>query len=116
MIYAYKCEGCGEECEIIKSLSELERDERCVCGSRLQRYISAGRGVHGDSFRAGYHHAFGKSFSSSWELKDHLRELRYEHGREVIEVGNEKVRGVREKPSFESSEAKKELRQRWRNS
>lgn len=41
--------------------------------------------------QSGYQPAFGRSFANKRELKEHIRELRYERGIDMIEVGNEKA-------------------------
>lgn len=41
MIYPYRCNGCGEEFEVIKAVADIDRQELCPkCSSVGVRYIS----------------------------------------------------------------------------
>ena len=60
------------------------------------------------TFRPGYYSAFGKKFNHAYELKNEIRRLNGEEGKNVIEVGNElnalkKLKPPKFKPDIEGA-------------
>lgn len=58
----------------------------------MERIFNFHGAVHDGGGWTPYQPAFGKTFSSKRDFKDHLRKLRYESGVDVVEVGNENVK------------------------
>jgi hypothetical protein len=89
VIYPYQCPE-GHSFEVIKSLAEIDREERCHCGEIAARHIGL--------------FALDKTAASSWQptwnpglgqvvkSKAHAERIAKEKG--FIEVGNEKPEAI----------------------
>lgn len=98
MIYEYRCYECSSTVDIIKPVDEYKTTEHCEeCGKAMRKLVSRGQ-VKIPTFIEGFNPALGESFSSPHEVKDHIRKLKYEEGRELVEVGNDKLEHVKWKP------------------
>jgi putative FmdB family regulatory protein len=88
MIYVYKCDGCEKNFDIVKSVSDFDREELCpTSGVTMTRQFTPAKIYLGktsveDSY---YHPAFGQVVSGD----SHAQKLAKERG--WVEVGNEKV-------------------------
>lgn len=91
--YPYRCE-CGNDFEVVKSMSEIDRVERCsLCQRKATRQIGltnfTGASEWNSSAYRGYNPAFGKVVNGKTHQRELLAQARGE-GREMIEIGNEK--------------------------
>lgn len=93
MIYPYKCE-CGNDFEVIKKMSEIDRVERCqLCQRIAKRYIGLSHFNGASEWNSDAYRGFNPAFGKVVKGKTHQRELLAQakgEGREMIEVGNEK--------------------------
>lgn len=86
MIYPYQCPNCNHRIEIEKPITVGDREETCVCGSKLQRIFTT-FGISGAKVEASYFsHALGKVVPSAQYERQEAK------ARDMIEVGNEDVR------------------------
>jgi hypothetical protein len=90
MVYAYRCLECKNYVEIVKHHSLVDEIEVCDCGGQLKLLLHAPAVSTPPQFNPQYFYAFGKHINSKYELKETLREIKGESGREILEVGNEK--------------------------
>lgn len=75
----------------MKRVSEVDEKEVCdTCGSLMRIEITCPNMAIPNEFKPEYYWAFGKTISSKHGLKETLREIKGETGKEIIEVGNEK--------------------------
>ena len=94
--YCYRCWDCDGEQEVVKPVVSMTEREFCkFCGGEMERVIRF-RGHVADDLQPQFHYAFGKHISSKRDVKEELRRLRYEHGRDFEEVGNERYKPKRE--------------------
>lgn len=119
MIYVYHCLACDTLTDVIKPLSHIDEDEPCqVCAKLMQRTVSwKGEMKLGDiGFKPDYYPAFGKTFTNPTQLRDEIKKQKYEHGVDLVEVGNQRLTPTQSKPSINWDEAgyalNKELRKR----
>lgn len=86
MVYEYHCEKCAKSTDIIKSVSEYNKDEPCSsCSSLMTRVFNPGRiTLYNTKVQDAYFsHAFGQVVKGD----SHARTLAKDKG--WIEVGNE---------------------------
>ena len=108
--YSYLCGRCKDETEVIKPIKELNIPEICeTCGLVLERLIRFNGHMAPDSFITGYNPAFGKTFTSKRQQSEEIRRLS-DQGRELIEVGNEKVRPKKKETEIVSEQDVAELK------
>jgi putative FmdB family regulatory protein len=87
MIYVYKCDGCDQKFDIVKPVSDFDRQELCpTSGVTMTRQfapskIHLGKTAVEDAY---FHPAFGQVVKGD----SHAQKLAKERG--MIEVGNEK--------------------------
>ena len=81
----------------------------------MERLIRFNGGMHSDIFMPTWNPAFGKSFTSKGQIKEEIKRIAGEEGREIVEVGNEKVKAKREKTELVDDRVKHEFRKLWRN-
>jgi hypothetical protein len=90
MVYVYKCSHCNKETDIIKSVTEIDRLEKCECGHIMdkdERTISF-RGIfqgEKDWDKA----EFNKGLGCITKNAKHRRQICKERGLE--ELGNEPI-------------------------
>jgi hypothetical protein len=66
------------------------------------------------TFKAGFYSAFGKMFTKKSQLEDEIKKMRYENGKDIVEVGDDKrFPKVNLKP-YPYKDAIVELRNKWR--
>lgn len=103
--YVYTCARCETNHDVIKSYRELSTSEYCPdCGAKLFG-PRVGTGftkvsVSTPQFNAHYNHAFGKVVKNKSELKNEVRRYNGEHGTDLVEVGNEKLKRQKRDYSF----------------
>lgn len=83
--YPYECENCGNEWDVYKNLSDIEREERCKkCDTVAIRRIAPTHFYGADDWdKAEFNPAFGKVIKN----KQHRAEEAKRRG--MIEIGNE---------------------------
>jgi Zn ribbon nucleic-acid-binding protein len=94
MRYPYYCSQCDAECEIIKSLDEIDRVEKCECGHAMARKISGQIGFKNEKVSENqtyFHPGLGCMVNSNSQAQRIARE----HG--FVEVGNDKQDGLQPK-------------------
>ena len=96
MRYPYYCSQCDTECEIIKSLDDIDRVETCECGHKMARKISDKIGFKNEKVsenQSFFHPALGCVVNSNSQAQKIARE------RGLVEVGNDKMESLRPKES-----------------
>jgi|SRR5580765_916116 len=95
--YAYKCNKCAEEFDVIKPVAEIEMIEVCEeCGFPAERVIKFKGHMSPDNVDAYYNHGLGKVVRTKNDVRQELSRLKGETGRDLIEVGTEVLK--KEKP------------------
>lgn len=98
---------------MVRAWKDRDDKTRCPrCDLWMQRVFAFVGQVSVPTFIPGNYPAFGKKFSTKDQLRDEIRKQKYEHGRDIVEVGNEKAAVDRIKPKrkeFPVEEAKREL-------
>ena len=86
MTYEYRCESCLKHFDVIKSVQEMEREERCpTCEAVSQRQFVP-RSVHFSGTRV-QHAEFNPAFGKVVRNKYHRSELAKRHN--MVEIGND---------------------------
>lgn len=111
--YPYRCE-CGNEFEVIKRMSEIDRVERCqLCQRKAVRAIGltnfTGASEWNSSAYRGFNPAFGKVVNGKSHQRELLARARGE-GKEMIEIGNEKPDNIEKHFSKQREETRQK---RW---
>ena len=97
MRYDYECVECLKTIEVTKSLSQLEDKELCPkCKKKMVRVLTAVRlspriGV----FEPHFNHGLGKAVYSQRDVKEELRRIKGETGKEIVEVGTDTLQSVK---------------------
>ncbi len=89
------CETCGNDFEVIKSVSEIDVPETCEkCGSIGERYIGSTEFYGASDWnKQDYNPALGQVVNSNAHKKRILADFRA-RGREMEEIGNEPVEKI----------------------
>lgn len=113
MIYAYKCKFHGET-TVVKPANRSSISERCpTCTSVMKKLLGSSFHVGMGTFKEGHYHAFGKAFTQKSQLDDHLRRIKGETGKEIVELGNDSMSTIkRKKNKVDIESASKELNER----
>lgn len=96
--YEYLCQKCRIFTDITKPIADIDLEEKCPgCeNSVLERMISRPNiNTSNCSFEPGYNWGLGQKFSSKKEIKEHLARVKGETGREIVEVGNDRMTSVK---------------------
>ena len=92
MIYEYECPSCNRNEDVIKSVKEIDRVETCPdCERPMLRLFRPCIHTSFGTFKEGYYHAFGKHFTTKNQLHNELTKHRLDTGKQLVEVGNEKI-------------------------
>lgn len=108
MRYPYLCPNCQNEFDVIKSVREIENEEKCEkCQTIAQRTIASFDFYGaGDWDKAQYNPAFGCVVKSKAHQREILRKFAGE-GKHFEEVGNEPVDKIHSHFEKERSEKRK---------
>lgn len=87
MVYEYHCPECRKRFDVIKSASEMEREETCGCGAVARRQFVPSR-VHFIG-TAVQHPEFNPGLGCIVKNSKHRTEVAKQKG--LVEVGNEPV-------------------------
>jgi hypothetical protein len=94
--YSYFCESDRIEIDVVKPMSEAGNSERCpICGGLVNRIWyapNASVSRNGDEWNPGLK-------CRERDKKDTLRKIKAETGKELVEVGNDRMNHVRKKES-----------------
>lgn len=95
--YDYKCLKCDRDSEIIKPISQAEKDELCPhCNILMQMVIHPINSNRSNcQFESHFNYAFGKKIASKTELKNAIAMHEGETGKKLIEVGTEGMHHVK---------------------
>lgn len=109
--YLYACPSCATGFDVIKSMSQLDRDEECpackrVCASKDRQMPRVNFSGAGDWNTQGFHPALGCYTSSN----KHARDIAKRRG--LIEVGNEKPEAIHKACEKQRAETRE---QRWKD-
>lgn len=118
VIYLYECGICNVRHEVEKPSSQCHEFEVCRdCGSQMIRIYTAPHvGVREGTFQEGYNPGLGKAFKNKREMREHIRRHEGETGNQLIEVGNEKLTGLKPKrKEYDGQDAAEWLRATERN-
>ena len=86
MIYEYECKDHGTF-DVVKHHSESESIEYCVkCKGKMKKLISRGASI--SYFKEEFYHAFNKPMSSRGQVKEEIRRIKGETGKEIEEIGD----------------------------
>lgn len=95
-IYDYFCPECKEITEVVKSIKDAEADEVCECGEGMQRYFSTPwLNTSNCIIEHQKNWAFGETFTTKNQMKEHIARYQGETGRKLVEVGNEKLTHIK---------------------
>lgn len=95
MTYEYECPTCKNTLEVIKPVSELERQELCpTCLLPMERLISRSLFSMGN-MEAQYNWAFGKVIHNKRELKNAVAEHEDKKGVKLVEVGTDNMSSIK---------------------
>ena len=97
MRYIYECPKCFEEYEIVKPVDRLDEVERCSkCQSSLNRIITAVQlSPKIKPFEPHFNYGLGRRVSSQRDIDEHLRKIKGDTGREIVEVGTDTLESVK---------------------
>jgi putative FmdB family regulatory protein len=111
-IYPYRCIGCESRFDVVKSMSRIDDDEFCPCGSPASRSIGLTSIANTGDWKPTFNPAFGQVVKS----KAHQREILSEYkdkGRDFIEVGNEPVENIHK---YYDAQREETRNKRWNES
>jgi len=95
--YLYRCDTCQTHRDVIKAMSEAESKEYCVtCNTESQRIFtipSVSTAIC--QFQAHFNHGLGKVCESKRQMDDHVRRIRGETGKDIVEVGTDNLQSVK---------------------
>lgn len=111
MIYAYECSSCHREESIIKTLKEIDREERCFdCKGVMERQIVACQ-FNIPKLDAHHNYAFGKIIHNRRELDETLKRHNGEKGTNLVEVGTDNLSSVQKKKSVWTDEESRQMKE-----
>jgi len=107
LIYGYKCTACDRSFDVVKTVSEMERDEACPdCGSAAARefvpralYLSQTQVTHAE---------YNPGLGCVVKNKRHKEDLMKRQG--VVEVGNDYGSGAKMQAHFDKAREEKRRR------
>lgn len=103
MIYAYECEHCDRRFDVIKSIEDYNREERCACGQVANKLFITNRPII-DHTQPEYYASLGQVVKN----KHHRSELIKQKG--LIEIGSENPNKMHDRADKERA---KKLSQRY---
>lgn len=106
MIYPYKC-LCGREYDVYRPASKCSEPEICPdCSQEMQRVYTIPHTIIRQSDY--FHLGLGKRITNSGQVKDELKAYKDRTGKEIIELGNERLPKVEPKSTYDLTD--KEIR------
>lgn len=101
MIYEFYCKHCNLEKEVYRPAKDYKLPEHCdLCGLTMQRRYSV---PQVSVFKDYYNEGLGIKVNRKDQVTDEIKRIRDETGKEVIEVGNEKVKAEKKASNYKLS-------------
>lgn len=115
MIYDYRCIN-GHVTELHRPVAQADQQHICHCGQDAFRVFSPTLNINPGqaAFKPGRYHAFGKDFETRRQVNEEIRRIKGETGKEIIELGNEKLNVKPQRKQVDMAEATRELRHKLR--
>jgi len=102
MIYQFKCNTCDIDYEVFRSVKESSEPMCCpACNNQMQRIYTVPHTIIKQSNY--YHMGLGKQITNNADVKDEYKKYKDRTGKEIIELGNEKLPEVKPKTNYELS-------------
>lgn len=98
--YEYQCEDCLTFTDVYKPMSESGSLELCSqCQKPMQRIIGLVQMNLSTAkvFEPHFNPAFGKKMYSPHDIKEEIRRIKGETGKEIVEVGNDSLQSIKKK-------------------
>lgn len=95
--YQYQCSACEKHFDIVCSYRDLNPLQECThCGGTSERvYTPLHISPAAKAFEAHYNWGLGKKVHSKHEIKEELRRIEGDTGREIVEVGNDSLQSIK---------------------
>lgn len=96
--YEYLCPRCELIQDVIKPISMLEETEMCMECEEIPmiRQMTAIRlNTSNCQYEAHYNHGLGKVLKGPNDVKEELSRIKGETGKEIVEVGNDRLDSVK---------------------
>lgn len=95
--YELRCPECGRHVDTFCPVAQRDEYVRCLCGGRMERLSAVKCALGKCEVEPTYYPAFGKRLTRG-QLKNEIRRVNQEQGRDIVEVGNERAYMARQKP------------------
>jgi len=97
--YAYECQYCKFGLEQIKSIAQSDEKVDCPkCRLQMLKVIQATQlSPKIKPFEPHFNYGLGKVVTSHRDINEHIRRVKGEKGKEIVEVGNDKLESVKVK-------------------
>src|SRR6266446_5431174 len=90
--YVYHCRCCQKKMDVLKPVNWMEASEFCShCARRMERIICFQGKMSPDTWQPEWNYGLGKVITFRNQIKEELKRIQGEEGREIVEVGNERV-------------------------
>src|SRR4051812_23488411 len=96
--YVYECPECQESWEMVKPIARAQDVEICKygCKKTAEKVIQAPRlSLSTCQFQAHYNWGLGKEVHSKRQISEELHRIKGETGRDIVEVGNDKLESIK---------------------
>ena len=95
-LFDYYCDAWKLITEVVKSMKDAEAPETCECGETMVRYFNTPwLNTSNCIIEPQKNWAFGESFTTKNQMKEHIARYQGETGRKLVEVGNEKLTHIK---------------------
>lgn len=103
MTYLYACAKCDVEFDVVKSVKDIDREEKCEsCGNVCERQFSANVHFIGTSVESPeFNHGLGMVIKNKKHRADEAK------ARGLVEIGNELPKKTRERLAKQREEKRK---------
>ena len=95
MIYEYGCSQCLKTLEVVKPVSEYDTIEHCPTCKNVMMKVFSSPQINVQKLEPHFNHAFGRVIHSKRDLQDQIRRENGEKGRNIVEVGNDKLSSIK---------------------
>ena len=95
--YDYECVECLRVVEVTKPISQLDDRELCPkCKKAMVRVLTAVQlSPKIKQFEPHFNHGLGKEVYSQRDIKEELRRIKGETGKEIVEVGTDNLQSIK---------------------
>lgn len=103
MIYQFRCSPCNKDFDVYRPSKDSHLPEHCPdCKNQMDRvYTIPYMTVKQSDY---FHYGLGKNITNTSQVQDELKKYTDRTGKELIELGNEKLTKVAPKSNYEFSE------------